>query len=266
MENKNLYVISMISISMVLLSELCGCGSPTRHDGAWRAPVEANILKSPYSNNENANEKGHVLFNLYCRSCHGETGWGDGPAGQQGAGPKPANFHDDYVQDQTDGALFWKLNTGRGNMPSFKDVLSTEQRWQLVAYIRKLPFLKTALKPPVSLRPDITIEHLMFVAPLAVRILQNPVTHDLWYTTFNGDVFKINGLHDNQPVSEKIFSVADHGIPVLQGAVFLNDTLFLCGNVYSKDKRSTSGRMVRYEIAGNGKPKMDVVFSTVEYG
>src|SRR6476646_10368687 len=117
MENKKLYAISMISISLIVLSEMSGCGSSQKHDPRWKAPIEANTLKNPYSNNENGAEKGHALFNLYCRSCHGETGWGDGPAAQQGAGPKPANFHDDYVQDQSDGALFWKLKTGRGNMP-----------------------------------------------------------------------------------------------------------------------------------------------------
>ena len=266
MEKKKLFTIFIISVSVFLLSKFSGCSSLQKPDERWKAPVEANSLKNPYSNDTASEEKGHGLFNLYCRSCHGETGHGDGPAGHQGAGPKPADFHDHRIQDQTDGALFWKLNTGRGNMPAFKESLSIEQRWQLIVYIRQLPFLTTALKPPIALRPDIKVEHLMFTAPQAVRILENPVTHDLWYTTFDGDVFQIIGFNTNQPTSKKIFSVADHGIQVLQGAVFLKDTLFLCGNVYSKDKHSTSGRMVRIEPGDSGKQKMNVVFKTVEYG
>jgi hypothetical protein len=251
---------------VLILSQLCGCGSSQKQGDRWRAPLESNALKNPLVVNEITQEKGHALFNLYCRSCHGETGRGDGAAGRQGNGPTPANFHDDHVQSQTDGALLWKLNMGRGNMPAFKEVLSDEQKWQLISYIRKLPFLVSALIPPKALRPDIKIEHMMFTAPLAVRILQHPVTGDLWYTTFNGDVYRIKGINTNEPTSEKIFSEADHGIGVLQGAAFVGDTLFLCGNVYSKDKSSTKGRMVRFEHADSSNHKMDVVFNTVEYG
>ena len=265
MENKKLYAIFIISITMLLLSIFGGCGSSQKKDKNWLAPPEASNVKNPFANQVNE-EKGHQVFNLYCSSCHGATGHGDGPAGRQGTGPTPANFHADRVQGQTDGALFWKVNAGRGNMPSFKEVLSDEQKWQVISYIRKLPFLTAALIPPKPLRADIQVQHLMFTAALADRILQNPKTGDLWYTTFNGEVYKVKGFNTAQPTSEKIVSAADHGIAVLQGAAFLGDTLFLCGNVYSKDKKSTKGRMVRYEPGDNGKYRMDVVFNTVEYG
>src|SRR6185295_1918607 len=114
MEKKKLFTIFIISVSVFLLSKFSGCSSLQKPDERWKAPVEANSLKNPYSNDTASEEKGHGLFNLYCRSCHGETGHGDGPAGHQGAGPKPADFHDHRIQDQTDGALFWRLNTGRG--------------------------------------------------------------------------------------------------------------------------------------------------------
>src|SRR6476646_8672236 len=204
MNHKTPYAIILISIGVFLISQSIGCASSTKHEERWRAPQEANALKNPYPNI--SIDKGHELFNLYCRSCHGETGHGDGAAGQQGVGPKPANFHDDAVQSQTDGALFWKMSSGRGNMPSFKQVLSDEQKWQLIAFIRKLPFLSSALVAPKPLIPSIRVEHLMFIAPLADRILQNPKTGDLWYTTFNGDVYRINGFNTTDTTSEKMFS------------------------------------------------------------
>ena len=210
MDRKIPLTIFIISISVCLLSKFCGCRSAHKPDEKWKAPFEANELKNPLSSSAMVENKGHELFNLYCSSCHGETGHGDGAAGHQGVGPKPADLHDDRIQNQTDGALFWKVNTGRGTMPAFKEVISEEQKWQLITYIRKLPFLTVALKPPVALRPDIKVEHLMFVAPQAVRILQNPVTQDLWYTTFDGDVYQIEKLNSNQPTSKKILSVADH--------------------------------------------------------
>jgi mono/diheme cytochrome c family protein len=103
----------------------------------WKAPAWADTLKSPFHEEPLTLAQGEELFTLYCSSCHGESGYGDGAAG--GAlGQKPANFHDTLVKAQSDGSLFWKMSNGRGNMPPFQDVFTAEQRWQLVAYIRHL--------------------------------------------------------------------------------------------------------------------------------
>jgi mono/diheme cytochrome c family protein len=103
----------------------------------WKAPAWADTLKSPYHEEPLTLAQGEELFTLYCASCHGDGGYGDGAAG--GAlGQKPANFHDTLVKGQSDGAFFWKISTGRGNMPPFKDVFTDEQKWQLVAYLRQL--------------------------------------------------------------------------------------------------------------------------------
>ncbi|MEO5997718.1 MAG: hypothetical protein ABIN89_13345 [Chitinophagaceae bacterium] len=40
---------------------------------------------------------------------------------------KPANFHDEKVAKQTDGALFWKITNVRGNMIPFKEGLKAEE-------------------------------------------------------------------------------------------------------------------------------------------
>lgn len=103
----------------------------------WKAPTTADTIKSPIALNADAEKKGEDLYNLYCLSCHGETGMGDGPA----SAPlviKPANFHLERVTKQTNGAIYWKLTNGRGSMPAMKEVLKEQERWQLVAFIRVL--------------------------------------------------------------------------------------------------------------------------------
>ena len=45
---------------------------------------------------------------------------------------------DDQVQVQTDGALYWKITNGRGSMVSYGNILTEDQRWMLVNYIRAL--------------------------------------------------------------------------------------------------------------------------------
>ncbi|TLU99447.1 PQQ-dependent sugar dehydrogenase [Dyadobacter luticola] len=121
-------------------------------------------------------------------------------------------------------------------------------------------------KTPVALRDDIVIEEYMKVEPEAVRIIRNPATGDMYYTTFFGDVIKIE-MVDGKPTSKKILSVEDHGIPRLQGAIFHGNTLFLAGNVSVNNNKGNKGRMVRYELKnGTDKPEMTVVFNTEEYG
>ena len=40
--------------------------------------------------------------------------------------------------EMTDGGIFWKMREGRGAMPSFKKLLTGEERWHLVNYLRAL--------------------------------------------------------------------------------------------------------------------------------
>jgi glucose/arabinose dehydrogenase/cytochrome c5 len=81
--------------------------------------------------------EGEKLYNTFCVACHGKSGRGDGAPGMTFT-VQPTDFQDKVIKDQRDGALFWKLTEGRGMMPSYKALLSDDQRWQLVAYIRKL--------------------------------------------------------------------------------------------------------------------------------
>ena len=264
MKNTRLFPVSLVgALSVFAFWALISCNSSQQTGGEWKVPENAHKLTSPLPANITTSQKGKELYNLYCATCHGETGFGDGPA----RGPlreKPANFHQEKIKKQSVGDIFWKLTTGRRDMPSFEKILSEEQRWQLASYVLNIPE-KAELKLPVALRSDIKVEHFMAIDSLAVRILQNPKTGDLWYTTFNGNVFLIKNVNSGQPVSEMIFSVKDHGIAVLQGAVFWNNHLFLCGNVYSDNKRSTHGRMVRFNLDSSKQSQMSVVFNTVEY-
>lgn len=257
------YTILAIGFVILLSQLLINCNPSGKKGDEWAAPRDAGNLKSSIQNNLLAEQKGKEIYNLYCLSCHGEYGFGDGGAGASFE-RKPSNFHQEKVRAQSDGALFWKITTGRVNMPAFEKTLSEEQRWQLVSYIRKISVMERPLKIPKALRPDIKVEHVMTIDSLAVRILQNPVTGNLWYTTFNGNVFEIKNPDSTQPLSKMIFSANDHGITSLQGSVFLNNTLFLCGNIASNDRKTTKGRMVCYNL-DSSMNQPAVVFNTVEY-
>ena len=103
----------------------------------WVADPASKGLVNPAEGNKSAVKKGSALFKQRCVVCHGEKGYGDGP-GSRALNPKPANLSSDLVQSQTDGEIFWKISEGRGPMITWKKVISEEDRWNLVNYVRTL--------------------------------------------------------------------------------------------------------------------------------
>jgi mono/diheme cytochrome c family protein len=103
----------------------------------WIAPKSASKTKNPLKGIEEATKEGSKLFDQNCSECHGISGKGNGPTADM-LDTKPANLTSSKLQKQSDGALFWKISTGKGVMASYKNVLKDEQIWQLVNYIRQL--------------------------------------------------------------------------------------------------------------------------------
>ncbi len=70
--------------------------------------------------------------------CHGETGHGEGPAGQA-LDPKPRNLAE-FQSKVGDDYLYWRISTGVDGtaMVSWRGALTDEQIWQVIAYIRTL--------------------------------------------------------------------------------------------------------------------------------
>ena len=103
----------------------------------WKAPESANALKNPYAGIAAETAKGKTLYLQMCAACHGNTGKGDGAAAVA-LNPRPADHTSAKVQSESDGALFWKMTYGNPPMAAYKDILTEEQRWDLVDFIRTL--------------------------------------------------------------------------------------------------------------------------------
>jgi len=103
----------------------------------WNAPASANQLKNPLAGNTAVLKEARQLYIANCGPCHGNNGKGDGIAAAA-LKPKPADHTSAAVQKETDGAIYWKMTEGHTPMPSYKQVLTDTQRWELVNYIRSL--------------------------------------------------------------------------------------------------------------------------------
>ena len=103
----------------------------------WTAPTSADKMVNPLIDDANATASGKRTYRMLCVVCHGAKGKGDGVGGS-GLTPKPTNLADSYAQDQTDGAIFWKITEGRPPMASYETALPEKKRWELINYIRTL--------------------------------------------------------------------------------------------------------------------------------
>ena len=104
----------------------------------WSAPSWTDTIANPIRGVvEGPASEGRGLYSKICSQCHGYQGKGDGPVAPL-LKIRPANHSAAATQQQSDGALFWKIGEGRGQMASYKATLSPEQRWHLVNYIRSL--------------------------------------------------------------------------------------------------------------------------------
>jgi mono/diheme cytochrome c family protein len=109
--------------------------SQTPNDN-WVAPKEADNLVNLLAGLQ-PTPASKLLFQSNCMPCHGEGGKGDGPVGAS-LTPRPYNLTIRKVENETDGALFWRITNGHLSMPTFKNTLTAMERWQLVNYIRTL--------------------------------------------------------------------------------------------------------------------------------
>jgi len=101
-------------------------------DPTWRAPEAFAARANPLAQKPWAAAGGKKLFRKNCAECHDKDGNGL-------VKKHSADLQLPVVQQQSDGALFWKItngNTGRG-MPSFSKLPELE-RWQLILFIRTL--------------------------------------------------------------------------------------------------------------------------------
>lgn len=125
--------------SLVLLASLRYAAAPAAEAKAnadeWKAPARAARKKNPYPAEAASLKAGKTVYAAECADCHGDRGAGDGPGARDLKSPVPDLSRPD-VWRQTDGELFWKLSTGRRDMPGFDDMLTEAQRWQVITYAR----------------------------------------------------------------------------------------------------------------------------------
>ena len=95
---------------------------------------------NPFPPSQESLAIGKDIYEQNCLVCHGVIGLGDGPAGLL-LNPPPADMQVHMIPGlHTDGQIYEWITDGYPNspMPAFSDLLTEEERWHLLNYIRTL--------------------------------------------------------------------------------------------------------------------------------
>ena len=129
--------IPALPLSIVLLGAAAIAADSTSEK--WTAPAAEAAKKSPIFTSQSSIAAGQKIYTKRCAGCHGTSGNGDGPDAAD-LGIHPAKLSQ-VAGDESDGALFWKITTGRKPMPTFgsgSKKLSETDRWNVINYVRTL--------------------------------------------------------------------------------------------------------------------------------
>ncbi len=127
LKNPNLAVRATCVLTGLLALVLCASAG-----GSWPASVPESYRHkvNPYAGQPDAIAAGGRLFADHCAQCHQPDALGKG---------KRPSLRSSYVQNATDGEIFWVLRNGilAHGMPSWS-MVPEPSRWQIIAYLKSL--------------------------------------------------------------------------------------------------------------------------------
>lgn len=105
---------------------------PDTPQGYERARVE---VTNPIEASEKNLEKGKQLYEIYCISCHGAKGAGNGVLMQREKFLGIPNYKD---RDINAGTIYHVIMHGKNLMGSHSSQLTYTERWQIIHYVEEL--------------------------------------------------------------------------------------------------------------------------------
>lgn len=141
---------------------LTGCA---RHSTAVHSTIptgqedEVSELRNPLPLSQDVREAGKVLYEGkgLCVRCHGARGDGRGSAWKKFHIP-PRDFRDRNFWDHvSEGELYWIVKNGSSGsgMLEFESLLSDDEIWQILRYVRSFPDVSEAAREKSGLfNPD----------------------------------------------------------------------------------------------------------------
>ena len=137
----------LVSVALLLPISGCKANPPGKFETRVVTSVKHRLLvgnkneKNPFAATPETIADGKEAFSHYCVACHGNDGQNTGvPFADRISPPVPSLASRD-VQDYTDGQLKRVIDYGiwPSGMPGAKGILSDDEIWSIVVYLRHLP-------------------------------------------------------------------------------------------------------------------------------
>src|SRR6201997_3659782 len=148
----------MPGICILALAGLAGCKAtaPSKFETGTLTFAKHHIFvgnkkqKNPLPDNHDTWNDGKEAFSHYCVACHGMDGQNTGVPFANSMSPPVPLLSSAEVQSYTDGQLKWVIDNGiaPSGMPGSKGILSDEEIWSTVLFIRHLPAAGSLGDPP----------------------------------------------------------------------------------------------------------------------
>ena len=97
----------------------------------------AEVQANPIPADAKSVALGGRLFQIYCATCHGNSGKGDGLVGAKLL-LQPYDLTAEQTTGRTDGFIWGYMTFGGAIMPSYANDLSPAERWHLINYMRRV--------------------------------------------------------------------------------------------------------------------------------
>lgn len=134
-------------------------------DDVFQAGREGDefVAHSPVPLSEAELTRGKQRFEIFCATCHGLTGAGDGLIARradklaEGTWTPPSDLASETVRERPDGHIFNTITHGIRKMPAYGPQIPAADRWAIVAYVRALQRARgtTLDDVPESVRPTL---------------------------------------------------------------------------------------------------------------
>jgi len=108
---------------------------------SWEAPKKEAQRKNPILLDSKSINEGRILFKEQCSDCHGDNAGGL-KTKDSGLKKNTGNLKK-RLKGHSDGDFFWKIQNGKGEMPSFMNDLSETQIWHIINFIKSLEVNKS---------------------------------------------------------------------------------------------------------------------------
>jgi hypothetical protein len=100
----------------------------------WTVPSSAKKKQNPYEATAKNISSGKKIYNLNCKSCHGDPTMANmlplAPVAPTDLGSQ------NFLVQSSDGEIYYKVNKGQGAMPTFEKTLSDEDKWMVITFLR----------------------------------------------------------------------------------------------------------------------------------